>query len=120
MDAKAAENELLAFALTLPQAERASPWGHAVAKVKGKVFAFFGGDAGEPESLSLTVKLPVSAEMALTLPGVERAGHGLGKSGWVQLRRRSGDALDLDLYRGWIVQSYKAVAPKKLSAELAL
>jgi predicted DNA-binding protein (MmcQ/YjbR family) len=118
LDAKAAEAELLAFALTLPAAELANPWGHSVAKVKGKVFVFFGGDAGEPQTLSLTVKLPVSAGMALTLPGVERAGYGLGKTGWIQLRRRNGDALDLELYRGWILQSYRAIAPGKLSAQL--
>jgi predicted DNA-binding protein (MmcQ/YjbR family) len=61
------------------------------------------------------VKLPISAEMALTLPYMSPAGHGLGKSGWVNLRQRSGDDIELETVKAWILQSYRAVAPKKLS-----
>jgi hypothetical protein len=78
------------------------------------VFVFFGGAASPPGEFSLTVKLPVSYEMALTLPYMSPAGHGLWKGGWAALRQHDGDDIDLETIRGWIVQSYRAVAPKKL------
>jgi predicted DNA-binding protein (MmcQ/YjbR family) len=52
--------------------------------------------------------------MALTLPFMSPAGHGLWKGGWAALRQRDGDDIDRETIRGWIVQSYRAVAPKKL------
>jgi predicted DNA-binding protein (MmcQ/YjbR family) len=87
-------------------------------KVGAKVFVFFGGAASPPGELSLTVKLPVSFEMALTLPYMSPAGHGLGRAGWAGLRQQTGDDIDLETIRGWIVQSYRAVAPKKLVKQL--
>jgi hypothetical protein len=65
------------------------------------------------------VKLPISAEMALTLPYVERAGYGLGRSGWIVARQRGDEDFDLATLKGWILQSYRAVAPKKLAKRLA-
>jgi predicted DNA-binding protein (MmcQ/YjbR family) len=115
LGAKAAENELIAFASTFPQAWEDHPWEHTVLKVGKKVFVFFGGAAGQPDELSVTVKLPISYEMALTLPYVSPAGHGLWKGGWATLSQRTGEDFDLDMVRAWIVQSYRAVAPKKLS-----
>jgi predicted DNA-binding protein (MmcQ/YjbR family) len=114
IDPKAAEAQLIAFAATFPGAWEDYPWEHTVMKVGKKVFVFFGGAASPPHELSLTVKLPVSYEMALTLPYMSPAGHGLWKGGWANLRQHAGDDIDLDTVRGWIVQSYRAVAPKKL------
>jgi predicted DNA-binding protein (MmcQ/YjbR family) len=114
LDAKAAEAELIAFAAGMPEAWEDHPWDHTVLKVGKKVFVFFGGAAAAPNILSVTVKLPISYEMALTLPFMRPAGHGLWKGGWAQLTQSSGDEIDLETLRGWIVQSYKAVAPKKL------
>jgi hypothetical protein len=53
--------------------------------------------------------------MALTLPYVTPAGHGLGKTGWAHVRQADGDDIDIDTLKGWITQSYRAVAPKKLA-----
>ena len=116
--AKAAEQALIAYAMGYPGAWEDHPWDHTVVKVGKKVFVFFGGAASPPGELSLTVKLPVSAEMALTLPYVTRAGHGLGKSGWVNARLGSGDDIDQQTLRGWIAQSYRAVAAKKRVKQL--
>lgn len=112
---KAAEERLRAFALSLPDAVEEHPWDHIAVKVRKKTFVFLGG-AANSDGLSLTVKLPVSGEMALTLPYVERTGYGLGASGWVTARPSAKDKLDLAMFEGWIVQSYRAVAPKKLAA----
>ena len=118
LSAKEAEAELVAFATTMPEAWEDHPWGHTVLKVGQKVFAFFGGEAAPDDELSVTVKLPISYEMALTLPYMSPAGHGLWKGGWAQLRQRTGDDFDLETIKGWIVQSYRAVAPKKLGRRL--
>lgn len=114
LSVKQAEQRLIKFALSFPETTLEHPWGHDVVKVKGKMFASFGGGAGTPGEFSMSVKLPVSAEMALTLPWVERTGYGLGKSGWVTARLKSGSNFDLDTMKGWIEQSYRAVAPKTL------
>jgi predicted DNA-binding protein (MmcQ/YjbR family) len=115
LNAKQAEALLIAYASGMPQAWEDHPWDHTVLKVGKKIFVFFGGAAGPEDELSVTVKLPISAEMALTLPCVSPAGHGLGASGWVNLRQRSGEDFELETIKAWIVQSYRAVAPKKLS-----
>jgi predicted DNA-binding protein (MmcQ/YjbR family) len=115
LDAKAAEAALIAFASTMPQAWEDHPWDHTVLKVGKKVFVFFGGAAAPSGELSITVKLPISYEMALTLPFMSPAGHGLWKGGWANLRQQTGDDFDLETIRGWITQSYRAVAPKKLA-----
>ncbi len=111
---KDAEAQLIAFAATFPQAWEDHPWEHTAFKVGKKVFVFFGGAASSPTELSMTVKLPISYEMALTLPFVSPAGHGLWKGGWANVNQRDGEDIDLETMRGWIVQSYRAVAPKKL------
>lgn len=118
LDAKRAEAELIAYAASFPGAWEDHPWDHTVMKVGAKIFVFFGGEAGASGELTVTVKLPISYEMALTLPYMSPAGHGLGKAGWAQLRQRDGDDIDLDTIKGWIDQSYRAVAPKKLAKAL--
>ena len=116
--AKDAERRLIAFASAFPEAWEDHPWEHTVLKVGKKVFVFFGGAAGGDDELSMTVKLPISFEMALTLPYVSPAGHGLGKAGWANVRQRDGEEIDLATLEAWIVQSYRAVAPKKLVKRL--
>jgi predicted DNA-binding protein (MmcQ/YjbR family) len=100
---------LRAFALGYPGATEEFPWGERVMKVKGKVFVFLG--KGQPFSLS--VKLPQSSALALSLPFAQPTGYGLGKSGWVTARFEK-HTPNLDLLRSWIDESYRAVAPVKL------
>ena len=118
MRARAAETELIAYARTFPGAWEDYPWEHTVMKVGQKIFVFFGGAQMPDDVLSVTVKLPISYEMALTLPYMKGAGHGLWKAGWAQLTQHTGDDFDLDTIRGGIDQSYRAVAPKKLVKQL--
>jgi predicted DNA-binding protein (MmcQ/YjbR family) len=114
LPARAAEARLIAFAAKFPGAWEDHPWDHTVMKAGQKIFVFFGGAAAEPGTLSMTVKLPISYEMALTLPYMSPAGHGLWKAGWAALRQRDGDDFDFETIEAWIAQSYRAVAPKKL------
>lgn len=105
------------LALTYPGAHEDFPWGESVIKVNGKVFVFLG--MSEPPGASFCVKLPHSGDIALSLPFFKLAGYGLGKSGWVQAKLAADDDLPPDLLREWLDESYRAVAPKKLSATLA-
>jgi predicted DNA-binding protein (MmcQ/YjbR family) len=111
----AAETALRDYALTLPGAVDANPWGHRVAKVGKKIFVTFGNDEG---GFSMSVKLPRSVELALALPFASPTGYGLGKSGWVTARFEAGDAPPLDMMRAWIEESYRAIASAKLVAKL--
>jgi predicted DNA-binding protein (MmcQ/YjbR family) len=112
----AAEAKLCAYALTMPGTVEAFPWGHRVAKVAKKIFVTFGNDE---RAFSMSVKLPGSAAIALTLPFAEPTGYGLGKSGWVTARFTANERPPLDLLRAWIDESYHAIAPAKLLKALA-
>lgn len=108
---------LRAFGLALPETVEDFPWGHTALKVRGKTFAWLDKDK-EAGTLSLTVKLPASRDFALVFDFAEPAGYGLGRSGWISCRFTAGEAADLDLMKRWIVESYRAVAPKKLAAQV--
>jgi len=99
--------------LGLPEAVEEFPWGHSALKVRGKTFVFLNQSE---EELSLSVKLPVSRDFALIFDWAEPTGYGLGRSGWVSARFGPNDEPDMELLQRWIVESYKAVAPKKLGA----
>jgi predicted DNA-binding protein (MmcQ/YjbR family) len=102
---------LRSFALSLPEAYEETPWGHLAFKVKKKAFCFYGAD---DTSLGMSVKLPVTHEQALKETWATPTGYGLGKSGWVSAEFDKGDDVPVELLRGWLEESYKALAPKKL------
>ena len=96
------------YALSLPGAEEHFPWGERVFKVKGKVYVFFGDGDG------FAVKLPHSGAAALAIPGNTPTAYNLGKAGWVSIR--PGVEADEAQLRAWILESWRAVAPKRLAA----
>ena len=112
------QEKMREFALTFPESHEDNPWDHIAIKVRKKTFVFLGGHKDSVGKFSMTVKLPVSAEMAATLPYVEPAGYGLGRSGWVTVRCAAKDKADPEMFREWIEQSYRAVAPKTLVKQL--
>ncbi len=107
--------ELRDTALCYPGTDEHFPWGETAIKVKGKTFLFM---RSEDHELSLSVKLPQSREDALALPFTEPTHYGLGKSGWVTSSFKRGDDVPVGVLKDWIDESYRAVAPKKLLAEL--
>jgi predicted DNA-binding protein (MmcQ/YjbR family) len=111
---KRAELRLRDYALRFPEAHEEFPWGERVVKVRGKIFVFLGGQDGE---LRVSVKLPISFEMALELPFTAPTGYGLGRARWVTARFAKKEKPPIDLLQDWILQSYRAVAPKKLAAQ---
>src|SRR5437870_2439752 len=112
---KKADSALRETALAFPETYEEFPWGHRAVKVKGKAFVFMGL---EDDRFSLSVKLPRSCESALLLPFAKATGYGLGKSGWVTASFGRKDAIPVEMLAGWLEESYRAIAPKKLSARL--
>ncbi len=109
-----AADQLRAFGLTYPEVALKSPWpGHADLAVRDRTFAYLSA-AGDPFSISC--KLPFSGAGALEWSFVQPTGYGLGKSGWVTASWPEEVADPLALFRSWIDESYRAQAPKKLSA----
>lgn len=106
-------NRIKTHGLSLPEAVEEHPWGETALKVKKKTFVFMGHtkDGG----ISLSLKLPRSAEFALLHPFAEKTGYGLGKANWVTCRFYKKDDIPLDMLFEWLEQSYRAVAPKKLA-----
>jgi predicted DNA-binding protein (MmcQ/YjbR family) len=102
-------------ALAYPEAYEELPWGHSAIKVKGKAFVFLAADAS---TFSLSAKLPSSAGVALQLPFASPTEYGLGRAGWVTARFPRTAPVPTDILRLWIDESYRAIAPKRLVAQL--
>ncbi|MEX2557100.1 MAG: MmcQ/YjbR family DNA-binding protein [Actinomycetota bacterium] len=111
-----ARDRVRAFALALPEAYEDHPWGESVAKVNGKIFVFFGTD-DHGSDRGMSVKLVESNAQALMAPGAEPTGYGLGKSGWVNVPFTRG-APPVGVLTDWVEESYRLVAPKRVSALL--
>lgn len=112
---KAAEATLRKIGMAFPEVTEDFPWGHRALKVKGKAFVFM---SSEDDSLSLSLKLPESADFALMQPFAASTGYGLGKAGWVTATFSKKDKVPVDLLGEWLRESYRAIAPKKLAALL--
>ncbi|KAA5805135.1 MmcQ/YjbR family DNA-binding protein [Alkalicaulis satelles] len=107
--------ELIAYALTLPEASEHHPWGDIAIKVGGKkTFVFMsGGRSGT--GCAITAKLPESGQAVLSVHEfASPAGYGLGKSGWVYACFEEGEDAPVELLKGWIDESWRAIAPKAL------
>lgn len=107
------------FALGMPGATEDFPWGETVAKVNKKVFVFLGVDDGScPMGLTVKLRDEAAHAHALTTPGAEPAGYGLGTAGWVQIPLEVKGAPGAELLCDWVEESYRTVAMKRLVAEL--
>jgi len=106
--------ELLAYCLAKPGAWQDEPWeGDVVAKVGGKIFAFFGSGPGGPGG-SVGLKCAGSREAAdewlLRYPDDVSVMAYIGRSGWNTLR--IGGAIPDDELIEAVDASYSAVVSK--------
>lgn len=112
-----AEAELTAYALGLPETDLAPGWTDTrYLRVRGKGFAVFGDKGEAPDALTLTFKLPISYEMVQDLPFVRQGSPWYRQNKWAIARFGPEDDIlaELDTLRGWLRQSYVAMAPKAL------
>ncbi|RZS36614.1 putative DNA-binding protein (MmcQ/YjbR family) [Herbihabitans rhizosphaerae] len=108
--------EVLEFALRFPEAYGEPGWGGTIVKVRKKMFVYLNADDGD-DPVAYNVKLadPDAHAHALSLPRAARMGA-LGQYGWVYVP--FGAHTPVDLLCEWVEDSYRAIAPKKLVAEL--
>lgn len=112
-----AEAELTAFGLTFPETAAGPGWIPTRALyVRKKMFAVFGAKAEPLDALTILMKLPISAEMAEELPFVRPAKGWFKQHNWVTAHFAAEDDVlaEMETLRGWLKQSYVAVAPKTL------
>lgn len=118
-----AEAELTAYGLTLPGAAAGPGWGLTRGLyVTRKMFAVFGAKAEPLDELTITVKLPISAEMVGDLYFVRESRGWYKQHDWVIAHFGSDDDVlaELDTLKAWIKQSYMAIAPKRLGKLIAV
>jgi hypothetical protein len=114
-----AEAELTQYGLSLPETDIAPGWGEGVTRyfrVRGKGFAVFGDKDEASDALTLIFKLPISAEMAQSLPFVRESKGWHKQHNWIIAHFGPEDDIlaEMDTLRAWMKQSYIAMAPKKL------
>lgn len=100
----------------LPEAQRVDieEWGgHPSFRVRGKNFVFTNADA---TSLSLKLTRDEASAVVATDSGVEPAGYGLGRHGWVSVTApvHADDQWWAQL-REWVRTSYTLIAPKTVA-----
>jgi predicted DNA-binding protein (MmcQ/YjbR family) len=107
------------FALSLPCADEEFPWGETVVKVNKKIFVFLGVvDGSRPPGIGVKLKDESARAHALSVPGAQPSGYGLGKAGWVWVPLSGQGAPAGELLHEWVEESYRVIATKKLIAEL--
>jgi hypothetical protein len=121
-----AEAELTKFGLTLPETAAGPAWKSTRAlRVRGRLFFVFGEAWDLPvspldkqaEGLTLVMKLPVSAEMIQQLYFVRESRGWYKQHNWVIAHFDLEDDIlaELKTLKGWMIQSYCAMAPKSLA-----
>jgi predicted DNA-binding protein (MmcQ/YjbR family) len=97
-----------------------------------KIFVFLGRDEeqreklspakqehmGPPGSYGVSVKLPESGAKVLKRTFASPTEYGLGAKGWVSLIFQAGEKAPIEELEGWIEESYRTIAPKKLAKQL--
>lgn len=120
-----AEAELLTYGLSLPETDLAPPGrdleSFRYLRVAGKGFTVLGERDERPDELTLTVKLPISAEMVADLPFVRESTGWYRRHNWVIAHFGPDDDVlaELGTLKAWMLQSYMAVAPRRLARQVS-
>lgn len=102
-------------ALAYPDTIEDFPWDHHAFKAPNKkTFLFLTGS--EDGGFNCSMKLPYRNDEALKVKGAEPTGYGMAKSGWVTFTFSAKAKPPLAKLIDYLDESWRAVAPKKLSA----
>ena len=100
---------------SLPETEEDWPWGSIHCKVAGKIFVGWGRDEDGIMSVGLRTNMDLQSMLVASDPRFSIAKY-TGKYGGIDMKL--GPKPNWDEVRQFIVESYKIVAPKKLSKAL--
>jgi predicted DNA-binding protein (MmcQ/YjbR family) len=90
-----------------------------VGRLRQRLSDFANALPGDPSGeAGLSVKLADSHDEAMATPGAKPTGYGLGRAGWVSVPLDGEHDPPAEVIEGWIVESYRRVAPKRLAAQL--
>lgn len=106
-------DRLRTIALALPEAYEEETWGSATFRVRKKIFTMAGDDDGR---LSLSCKATREDQQALIAQGSPYFFPAyVGSKGWIGVDLLA-PALDWDEVAELVTESYRLIAPKRLSA----
>jgi len=103
--------------LGLPEAERELSGGHGVFKVRKRTFAYYLDDHHGDGIVGVVFKTPANEGLIEASPERFYMPSYIGHRGWVGLRLDAGP-VDWTEVADFIADSYLAVAPKRLAAQL--
>jgi hypothetical protein len=116
-----AEAALTAYGLGLPETDKALGWALTrTLRVRGRMFTIFGDKAEPLDALTVTVKLPLSYDMVQDLPFVRPSTGWWRQHHWAVARFGPDDdpVAELDTLKEWLLQGWRAMAPKRLASTL--
>ena len=103
------------IALAYPEAREVVDDSERAIRIgRGAFVVFRSADGG----FTVSTRLPNSRNAALSHPFAEPVRYKLGTSDWVQACFGPGDDVPIELLWEWIDESYRAAAPKRLTADL--
>ena len=118
---KASPAKLRKFALSLPEATEGTSCNKATFKAGAKNFFFLGEQSGPgPGGFTTMIKLTEAESLAEAkkLSKSQPDNYSLGTNGWLSGTFSKGEGPPTKMFQGWIEESYRALAPKKLVAQL--
>ncbi len=105
-----------AVCLGFPQAEERETWGHPTFRVRDKIFAAFGIDE-QSERATMAMKAPPGEQELLLATGEPFfSPKYVGANAWIGLW--VGPDTDWEEVAELVEDSYRMIAPKRLSAQL--
>ena len=108
---------LLEICSGLPEATRELSGRHAVFKVRGRTFAYYLDDHHGDGIVGVVFKTPANEGLIAADPERFYMPAYIGHRGWAGLRLDAG-AVDWTEVADFVTDSYIAVAPKRLAAQL--
>lgn len=102
----AISDQLRGVALSLPETSEGTSCVNRAFKVRKKNFLFLGEKDGEVRLMVKLVESLAGAE-ALADPRID-----VGRLGWVTARFEPEDPPDVGMLERWVVESFRALAPK--------
>ena len=99
--------------LSLPDTKETLTWGEPHFRVGEKIFVGYGNERG---SSVVTFKLAMDRAAAVIADPNFRPAPYVGHKGWVSMDATS--ITDWDKVRGFILESYRLIAPKRTLAKL--